>query len=193
MNKLLDYYYSDSEGWFVGKGQTINDKKGVPLLPYYGTIEEPFNKDGYWDKLNFNTKTWVLVKKPDSIAEIIEQQITCIANSPKPHEQELKAIMEALVSTDSEHYRTTVNSEMVMSIEAIPEKTEEEKRAEKETEMRAQRDALLTATDFYLMSDYPISEEDLNKIKEYRQTLRDMPQQEEWPYMDFPVNPLEDN
>lgn len=58
------------------------------------------------------------------------------------------------------------------------------------TELKAKRDAELNATDFYLMSDYPISEEDLEKIKAYRQALRDLPQQTDFPYVEYPKNPL---
>ena len=76
-----------------------------------------------------------------------------------------------------------------------PHYTEEEKlnnaKAEKIAELKAKRDAELSATDFYLMPDYPISNEDLEKIKAYRQALRDLPQQEDFPYVEFPKNPLE--
>ena len=57
-------------------------------------------------------------------------------------------------------------------------------------ELRAKRDTELNATDFYLMPDYPISGSDLTLIQKYRQELRDLPQQEDFPYVDFPVNPL---
>lgn len=75
-----------------------------------------------------------------------------------------------------------------------PHYTDEEK-AQKEIEtlskeLRAKRDAELDATDFYLMSDYPISGSDLTLIQKYRQELRDLPQQKDFPYVDFPVNPL---
>lgn len=59
------------------------------------------------------------------------------------------------------------------------------------SELKAKRDAELNATDFYLMPDYPISEEDLKLIQSYRQALRDLPQQEDFPYVEFPKNPLE--
>ena len=41
--------------------------------------------------------------------------------------------------------------------------------------LRTERDARLAATDKYLLADYPISTEDLDKIKAYRQALRDLP------------------
>ncbi len=75
-----------------------------------------------------------------------------------------------------------------------PHYTDEEKlekaKTEKIAELRAKRDAELNATDFYLMPDYPISGSDLTLIQKYRQELRDLPQQDGFPYVDFPVNPL---
>ena len=44
------------------------------------------------------------------------------------------------------------------------------------------RDKKLAATDFYLMADYPIASDKLEKIKTYRQALRDLPTQENFPY-----------
>lgn len=49
-------------------------------------------------------------------------------------------------------------------------------------QLRAMRDAKLTDTDKYLMSDYPISLEKLVVIKAYRQALRDLPAQEGAPW-----------
>lgn len=62
-----------------------------------------------------------------------------------------------------------------------PKKTEEEKLTELATEIRTKRNLLLAETDYLLMSDYPISEEYLKKVKEYRQELRDITKQDEFP------------
>ena len=48
--------------------------------------------------------------------------------------------------------------------------------------LRTERDACLTVTDKYLLSDYPISAEDLATVKAYRQALRDLPAQEGAPF-----------
>ena len=49
-------------------------------------------------------------------------------------------------------------------------------------QLRARRDERLTATDKYLLADYPISPEKLVAIKAYRQALRDLPAQEGAPW-----------
>ena len=71
-----------------------------------------------------------------------------------------------------------------------PKKTEEQKLNELATEIRSKRNSLLAETDYLLMPDYPISKEYLEKVKEYRQELRDITKQDEFPkevtFPDFP-------
>ena len=63
------------------------------------------------------------------------------------------------------------------------------------TALRAERDARLTATDKYLLPDYPISADDLEQVKAYRTALRDLPDQPGAPWPDgdipWPVLPAE--
>ena len=54
-------------------------------------------------------------------------------------------------------------------------------KAELEERVRTKRDALIEETDYLLMPDYPISEEELAAVKTYRQALRDVPQQDGFP------------
>ena len=62
-----------------------------------------------------------------------------------------------------------------------PKKTEEQKLTELATKIRTKRNLLLAETDYLLMPDYPISEEYLARIKKYRQELRDITEQENFP------------
>lgn len=62
-----------------------------------------------------------------------------------------------------------------------PKKTEEQKLNELATTIRSKRNLLLAETDYLLMPDYPISKEYLEKVKEYRQQLRDITKQDEFP------------
>lgn len=48
--------------------------------------------------------------------------------------------------------------------------------------LRASRDARLAATDKYLLADYPISEDNLALVKEYRTALRALPEQPAAPW-----------
>lgn len=55
---------------------------------------------------------------------------------------------------------------------------------------RQERDRLLSETDFYIMSDYPSTEEDLEEVKAYRKALRDVPSQEGFPRdIEWPIKP----
>ena len=60
---------------------------------------------------------------------------------------------------------------------AILEHTPEEKA----TAIQQQRDALLSATDYMMMPDYPISDANRDALKAYRQALRDVPEQPGFP------------
>lgn len=48
--------------------------------------------------------------------------------------------------------------------------------------VRAERDRRITATDYFVMPDYPLSTDKLEEIKVYRQALRDLPQQPGFPW-----------
>ena len=61
-----------------------------------------------------------------------------------------------------------------------PEKTTEELAQEK----RAERDNLLAQTDKYMLPDFPITDEERKQYKAYRQYLRDLPEQAEFPNVD---------
>ena len=52
---------------------------------------------------------------------------------------------------------------------------------EKEAEARMQRNSLLAATDKYMVSDFPINEEEREQYRQYRQYLRDIPAEEGFP------------
>lgn len=61
---------------------------------------------------------------------------------------------------------------------SIPVDLTDEEVAER---MRLKRDKLLEASDFYMMIDYPSTEEGLIEVKTYRQALRDITAQSGFP------------
>ncbi len=58
-----------------------------------------------------------------------------------------------------------------------PEKPIELQKSEK----RAERDTVLQSTDVFMLPDYPITEEEREAYKQYRQYLRDLPSDEAFP------------
>ena len=63
--------------------------------------------------------------------------------------------------------------------------------------LRSARDAKLRATDKYLLEDYPISSADLEAVKSYRTTMRELPAQPGAPWdgggeaTPWPENPMD--
>lgn len=131
MSNTKTVYRVDSEGYYIGTSlaQIVGESL---LLPSDCTETQPTLKAGYWSK--WNGSKWVNEKIPTSCAECIERKFACISNSPDRHEQEKKAVIESLVNADSENYKTVVSDDFVMTIEEIPEPTEEEKELEREQE-----------------------------------------------------------
>lgn len=58
----------------------------------------------------------------------------------------------------------------------------EKNKKELEKNARDKRDKLLLETDKYMLPDYPIEEKEKDKIKEYREFLRNIPEQKNFPY-----------
>lgn len=48
--------------------------------------------------------------------------------------------------------------------------------AQRWSEIRSRRDALLRACDYAVMPDYPLTDDQLAEVKAYRQALRDIPE-----------------
>lgn len=62
-------------------------------------------------------------------------------------------------------------------IKTVPAPTKEELAQS----VRSQRDALIAETDYLILPDYPLSEEDRAFVIRYRQALRDVPEQAGFP------------
>ena len=140
MSDTKNVYRFDNNGYYKGVclAQIVNDEI---LLPPDCTETKPTLKDGYWSK--WNGKKWINEKIPTTCAEAIENNLTCISNSLNAHDLEVKAILEALVASDSENYKTVVSDSFVMSIEEIPEPTEEEKQKKEDEEKQQALDVAI--------------------------------------------------
>lgn len=128
MSNTKNVYRFDREGYYIGISLAQYDGQDL-LLPPDCTETKPALKDGNWYK--WTGKSWSAVKIPTTCADAIDHNLTCISNGPGLHNLQVKAVIETLVANESENYRTVVSSDFVMSIEAIPEKTLDELKAEK--------------------------------------------------------------
>ena len=90
MSNTKTVYRFDSAGYYLGTSlaQYVGDDL---LLPSDCVEAQPTIKNGYWSK--WIGAKWVNEKIPTSCAECIEQEFTCISNSPDRHEQEKKAVI----------------------------------------------------------------------------------------------------
>ncbi len=71
-------------------------------------------------------------------------------------------------------------------LSSITIKTKEERKAEN---MRVARLELLSATDVYMLSDFPLTDSQKTELLNYREALRDLPTQSGFPNVDFPTKP----
>lgn len=134
MSNTKTVYRHDSEGYYIGTSLAQYDGQDL-LLPPDCTETKPALKDGNWYK--WTGKSWSAVKIPTTCADAIEQNLTCISNGSGVHNLQVRAVIEALVATESESYRAVVSSDFLMRIEALPEPTLEELKEKKLDELTA--------------------------------------------------------
>ena len=186
---LLQVFTYDADGYFADGSiaqRNPQDENEYLFPPDCTTVAPAEKKDVFFkikDRNDVNSG-WDEIPYPSSAAELVGVQIS--HTSRTAHDNKMRSILQQLVAAESEFYReVAINDEsgnkIATTVEEIPQPTEEEKRAKKEAEVRAKRDYLISQTDFLLQPDYPISAKDLEKVKAYRQALRDVPSQEGFP------------
>lgn len=172
-------YRFDDAGYFEHE-LSVQVIDGEALMPPSATLLPPWGEAKPDDKVfyRFGGAGWVTEPKPTCAADLVDVVVSHQSQTPRDIE------MRSLIQKFSQEagYREKRGEDLSWSVEKIPEKTPEEKLAETEEEVRSKRDRLIADTDYLLMNDYPISEEDLAVVKAYRTALRDVPQQEGFPY-----------
>lgn len=172
-------YRFDDAGYFEHE-LSVQVLDGEALMPPSATLLPPWGDAKPDDKVfyRFDGESWKSEAKPTCAAECVGVVIS--HTTITPHDEEMRELIRRFAQ--EEGYREKRGEDLSWSVEKIPEKTEAEKREEAEKSVRAKRDSLISETDYLLASDYPISAEDLEAVKVYRQALRDVPQQEGFPF-----------
>lgn len=172
-------YCYDDAGYFEHE-LSVQVIDGEALMPPSATLLPPWGDAKPDDKVfyRFDGESWKSEAKPTCAAECVGVVIS--HTTITPHDEEMRELIRRFAQ--EEGYREKRGEDLSWSAEKIPEKTEAEKREEAEKSVRAKRDSLISETDYLLASDYPISAEDLEAVKVYRQALRDVPQQEGFPF-----------
>lgn len=172
-------YRFDDAGYFEHE-LSVQVIDGEALMPPSTTVLCPWGEGAKDDKVfyRFSDGKWGTEAKPTCAADLVGVVVS--HQSQTPRDIEMRSLIQKF--SQEEGYRERRGEDLSWSVEKIPEKTPEEKLAETEEEVRSKRDRLIADTDYLLMNDYPISEEDLAVVKAYRTALRDVPQQEGFPY-----------
>lgn len=141
-------YRFDKDGYFFGTCSVQADASGEVLLPSDCTMLAPNIQEGTFSR--FVDGAWTNEAIPTTCAAAVALNYSCISNGPDRHNQEVKAIIEALVANESEDYRTKVDGDFVMTIEEITEeekqtKEDEAAKAELEADIAAIREDMMTA------------------------------------------------
>ena len=182
-NELVFLPRIDEDGYFNGLKAVQCDEQGNLLLPL-DVVEAEAPCDDYeaadyyykWGGTQF-----VAEKKPTTGAD-------CVAIGAVSHESitercyDLRDRFQKIIQADATNYRLNRGDNLEWIVEKIPEKSDEEKYEEAAKVARDKRDSLVAETDYLLMPDYPISDETREAVKAYRQALRDIPEQEGFPF-----------
>ena len=128
-----------------------------------GTI---FNKSQYDEVYAFVSKnTGLTIKEVEPQKEIVKKTRHIEKTGEEGH-----------IYYETEEYEEEVLVRYYQIVK-VPAPTIEELSAQKRTE----RDSLLASTDKYMLLDFPITDEERAQYKAYRQYLRDLPEQAEFP------------
>lgn len=177
------YYRFSEDGYFENSVHAAPDplaskREGHPVFiqPHSSTLAVPDEIDGKWPK--WNGENWDYVTLPKTADELVafgkikHDQQTAFWNKMTQLRNELL--------TDQKY----IKQELVdgwWELTKIPEPTAEEIQAQIARDARSKRDYLISQTDYLLQPDYPISAEQLEEVKAYRQALRDVPEQDGFP------------
>lgn len=178
-NMLKDAYAYDANGYL--DGTTVWQAIDGDFWPVPGTTDVVPWGSGEQDKTvfyRFIGGKWTTEKKPTCAEDLVGVVVS--HTSMTSHDIEMRELVKEFAQTEG--YRERRGEDLSWSIEKIPELTQEEKRAQAESQVRGKRDALISQTDYLLTPDYPISAEDLESVKAYRTALRDVPQQDGFPF-----------
>lgn len=92
----------------------------------------------------------------------------------------LKVTKSDILETDDEII--TLNDGTIDFKSNVEEQYNSEKTEKLFVSLRAERNKRIAETDYLILPDYPITKVNKDKVKEYRQELRDLPEQEGAPW-----------
>lgn len=146
-NTIFELPAIDEDGYFCGFCTCMNDPStGEPLLPPdVINTTAPETDDKHWYK--WDGSAWVAETKPTTCEELIA--FGAISHTSQTARfNELRQICQTLTTADLEHYHVNRGDNLEWIVEAVPEKTEEEKAAEEKAQKIAELKKKLADTDY---------------------------------------------
>lgn len=135
---MTPIYYFDQDGYFsrIGRAQKLDD--GTVLMPKDATEIKPDDEKlkDHFAKWDGDSVAWNYEAKPTSAADFVGLQIS--HKSQTEHDREMRKLLQDFVKADSEHYKVVRGSKeegLWWGVEKIPEKTLDEVRASKLSEL----------------------------------------------------------
>lgn len=159
--------YIGAEDALLDPLETEKQGKNIFLIPANAVLEEPpAAEDG---KAIIYSDGWQVVPDNRGKEAVNSDRGRFTVDYVGEREGDTVLTEELIAALDS--------GEKVIRDGAVIDKPVEEK----ETEARMQRNSLLSVSDKYMMSDFPIGEEEREEYITYRQYLRDYPESEDFP------------
>lgn len=148
---LVPIFYFDKDGYFARAGRAQKLEDGSVLMPDDATQTMPEADKLATDfaKWNSEEKQWTYETKPTSAADFVGLKIS--HKSQTEHDREMRKLLQDLVKADSEHYkviRGTKEEGLWWGVEAIPEKTQDEKDLEAAKQEEQELQSFLSSTDY---------------------------------------------
>lgn len=176
-NELLSTPRIDEDGYFDGMvAYMLDPATGEPMWPDRGVkADRPCDDLAEADSFyKWNGSAWQAEKKPTTCAE-------CVALGPISHQKQtarcilLRNLYQSLVEQDAEHFRITRGENLEWAVEAVPEKTEEEKAAEAKEARINELKAKLSETDYVAakIAEGAATKEEYASVLADRQAWRD--------------------
>lgn len=103
----------------------------------------------HFAKWNSETSVWEYEAKPTSAADFVGVRVS--HKSQTEHDREMRKLLQDLVKADPEHFkviRGTKEEGLYWSVEAIPEKTQDEKDLEAAKQEEQELQSFLSSTDY---------------------------------------------
>lgn len=179
----------DEDGFFEAQSLAMRNPKSLDswLMPPRSTTVKPELLENFFYQIKnsgSDDSDWVAVPYPATKEDFLALEVPHQSRTKRNHK--LRELLRDFVKNHPDLFREKqINDEkgnlIAITVEEIPQPTEEELKEQAAASARAKRDYLLSQTDYLLQPDYPISGDELEQVKSYRQDLRDLPEQEGFP------------